>query len=219
MPSPIDVVSALETALGDAIAKAEPSVVAIAREKDGKSEDTTAVRGRMTPLTIPPEPQLGFLIFRATSTSRRALITSRPTSARAWSIGDRGEILTTFHVVKGASRLVVRAFDGKVFEAEILAADPRSDLAVIAPREMPGRPRPFLKPITIGDGTKLRKGMFLLALGNPFNAGRDGKAVGKLGHPGEPRPADRLVAGRARRCGSSATTRRCSSSTPSSTWG
>jgi serine protease Do len=179
-PSPIDVVSALETALGDAIARAEPSVVAIAREKDGKSDLTTAIRGRMAPLTLPPEQP--FVIGNAgifDDLEGPDYIASDFGSGVV--IGEKGEILTTFHVVKGASRLVVRSFGGKVFDAEILAADPRSDLAVIVPRDMPRVQKPVLKPIALGDGTKLRKGMFLLALGNPFNAGRDGKASASWG--------------------------------------
>ncbi len=96
-------------------------------------------------------------------------------------IGDKGEILTTFSVVKGASRLLVRAPGVKEFDAEVLAADPRSDLAVIVPREAPGLNRPALRPIPLGEGSKVRKGMFLLALGNPFNAGRDGRASASWG--------------------------------------
>ncbi len=38
-----------------------------------------------------------------------------------------------YHVVKGARELIVRAADRQEFKAEIIAADPRSDLAVIAP--------------------------------------------------------------------------------------
>lgn len=90
-------------------------------------------------------------------------------------IGDEGQILTAFHVIKGANRLHVRAAGKQAFEAEVIAADPRSDLAVIVPRTLDGIP-PTLKSIVIGDATKLRKGSFLLALGNPFNAARDGSA-------------------------------------------
>ena len=179
-PSPIEVVSALETALGDAIATAEPSVVAIAREKNGKSELTTAVRGRMAPLMPPQDPPPGLVFFPNFEDQEVPEYVASDFGSGV-VIGDRGEILTTFHVVRGASRLVVRASGGKLFEAEVLAADPRSDLAVIVPREVPGRPRPALKPIAIGDGTKVRKGMFLLALGNPFNAGGDGKASASWG--------------------------------------
>ena len=180
-PPPVDVVAALETALGDAIARAEPSVVAIAREKDGKSEVTTAVRGRMAPPSVPQEPPIGVFVFPNNLDDLEPPDYIASDFGSGVVVGDRGEILTTFHVVKGASKLVVRAYGGKVFEAEVLAADPRSDLAVIAPRDIPGQRRPALKPIKLGDGTKVRKGMFLLALGNPFNAGRDGKASASWG--------------------------------------
>jgi len=179
-PAPVDVVAALETAIGDAIARAEPSVVAIARERGGRSEVTTAVRGRNEPLPPPRDPQLG-LIFRGNFEDFDQPDYVATDFGSGVVIGDRGEILTTFHVVQGASRLVVRAWGGKVFDAEIIAADPRSDLAVIIPRDDPRRSRPSLKPITLGDGTRLRKGMFLLALGNPFNAGRDGKPSASWG--------------------------------------
>ena len=96
-------------------------------------------------------------------------------------IGDAGEILTAFHVVKGAERLEVRAVDSPGFEAEVLAADPRSDLAVIVPREIAGVASPRLKPLRIGEANKLRKGMFLLSLGNPFNAARDGRPSASWG--------------------------------------
>ncbi len=175
-PTPLDVATALETALADAIARAEPSVVAIAREKDGKTEETTAVRGKMPPI----EPRVGFNGFAGLEEPELPdYIASDYGSGLV--IGDRGEILTTFQVVRGASRLVVRAPGGHEFDAQVIAADPRSDLAVIIPRESPNPRKIQLKPITLGDGTKLRKGMFVLALGNPFNAGRDGKASASWG--------------------------------------
>ena len=179
-PSPADVVAALETALTDAIAKAEPSVVAIAREKDGKTIETTAVRGKL-PAPVPiPDPPIGLNGLRGFEEIEGPdYIASDYGSGVV--IGDKGEILTTFHVVKGAKRLVVRAPGVKEFDAEIIAADPRSDLAVIVPREIPGSLRPVLRPITLGDGSKVRKGQFLLALGNPFNAGRDGRASASWG--------------------------------------
>ncbi len=165
----LDVVTALETALADAIAKAEPSVVAIAREKSNDGEGTTAVRGKgQAPQAFDP---------RIAAVNPDAL-GGDPISFDYGSgvvVGEQGEILTAFHVVKGASRLVVRALGQAPFEAELIAADPRSDLAVIAPRRLPGIARPALKPLALGDATKLRKGSFLVALGNPFNAARDGR--------------------------------------------
>jgi S1-C subfamily serine protease len=96
-------------------------------------------------------------------------------------IGDAGEILTAFHVVKGAERLEVHAVERQAFEAEVIAADPRSDLAVIVPREIPGFPPPRLRPVVLGDSGRLRRGSFLVALGNSFNAARDGRPSASWG--------------------------------------
>ncbi len=161
----LGLVAALETALTDAIAKAEPSVVAIARDKS-EHDETTAVRGR-NPLEVTDPISADELSFDYGS---------------GVVIGDSGEILTAFHVVRGARRIKVRALVRQSFEAEIIAADPRCDLAVIVPREIPGVPPPKLKPLPLGDAARLRKGSFLLALGNPFNAaGRDGRPSASWG--------------------------------------
>ena len=78
--------------------------------------------------------------------------------------------------------MTVRAADRQEFDAEIIAADPRSDLAVIAPESRATeRDPPRLKPLAIGDAGKLRKGAFLIALGNSFNAARDGKPSASWG--------------------------------------
>ncbi|HEV3163144.1 MAG TPA: trypsin-like peptidase domain-containing protein, partial [Isosphaeraceae bacterium] len=178
-PSPADVVAALETAIADAITRAEPSVVAISRVKDGEGDETTAIRGR-TPRparrAVPPaalNPRLpGMVIGEPDEDNDDDLLSFDYGSGVV--IGDGDQILTAYHVVKGASRLLVRASGHKKFDAEIIAADPRSDLAVIVPVEDDRRGRPGLKPLRLGDATKLRKGGFLIALGNPFNAARDG---------------------------------------------
>ena len=96
-------------------------------------------------------------------------------------VGTEGQILTAYHVVKGASQLLVRAAERQQFEAEIIAADPRIDLAVIVPVAIPGMPMPRLRPIRLGDSASLRKGSFLVALGNPFNAAQDGKPSASWG--------------------------------------
>ncbi len=178
-PRPLDVVAALETALADAIARAEPAVVAIAREKS-ENDETLAIRGR--------EPGRNAMSDRRLLTGRivvddpfgpELLFSSDVGSGVV--IGNRGQILTTFHMVRGAKSLYVRAAGHQDFEAEIIAADPRSDLAVIVPRESPGLPAPKLSHLPIGDASKLRKGAFLVALGNPFNAARDGRPSASWG--------------------------------------
>lgn len=179
--SPADLVSALESAIADAVAKADSSVVAIARDKLGDGELTTAIRGR-NPLGPPEEQapgQLRLIVPEDLDLAAQDVLSFDYGSGVV--IGDAGEILTVFHVVKGASRIHVRAAGSQAFEAELIAADPRSDLAVIVPKQLPGVPPPTLRPISLGDATKLRKGCFLLALGNPFNAARDGSASASWG--------------------------------------
>lgn len=173
-----DLVEALETVMSKAIAKAEPSVVAIHRKKvSGGGETTLAVRGRR-----PTRIREGFAPF-----GQRVIEIPDSDDLISFDfgsgvvVGDHGEILTTFHVVKGASRLLVRAANHQEFDAEIVAGDPRSDLAVIAPAAVDGVPAPKLQPIALGDAARLRKGSFLLALGNAFNAARDGKPSASWG--------------------------------------
>ncbi len=175
-PNPADVVASIESVMADAIARAEPSVVAIHREKAEDPNRTLAVRGRR--------------LFRAdVERDRLEILQNLPAEDDFISfdygsgvvIGDRGEILTAFHVVRGAKRLRVRAAGGQSFEAEVIAADPRSDLAVIGPMRGRDAVRPDLKPIAIGDSTRLRKGSFLIALGNPFNAAEDGSPSASWG--------------------------------------
>jgi S1-C subfamily serine protease len=73
-----------------------------------------------------------------------------------------GLILTNNHVVAGATLLTVRAEDGKSYNAKVVGADPRSDLAVIK------IVAPDLVPATIGDSSKLEVGQWVLAVGNPL---------------------------------------------------
>jgi S1-C subfamily serine protease len=186
LTAPADIVSALETAMTNAIAKAQPSVVAIARERHGDGDETTAIKGRNRAPAEELQPP-GRLIPGEVNPNEIAL----PGDFGAGVvIGDKGEILTVYHIVRGASRIRVRAFGQPQFEAEILAADPRTDLAVIVPRSTLSGRLPKLTPIKIGDTTKLRQGTFLVALGNPFNVANDGRASASWG----------ILSNTARRC-------------------
>jgi len=178
--SPADIVTALETAVGDAIAKAEPSVVAIHRFKAENGQETLAVRGRRQRPTPREFPRRFLFNGRLTPLPDETDVLSLDFGSGV-VIGEKGQILTAYHVVKGARQLIVRAWGRQQFDAEIIAADPRIDLAVIVPIEVEGAGAPRLKPLPIGDAARLRKGMFLVALGNAFNAARDGKPSASWG--------------------------------------
>ena len=89
-----------------------------------------------------------------------------------------GLVLTHLHVVRDASKVFVRLPNRKGSYADILAADGRSDLAILKLINPPSD----LKPVRLAEGTKIRKGDFVVGIANPFAAGfRDGGATASYG--------------------------------------
>src|SRR5581483_10604491 len=87
-------------------------------------------------------------------------------------IDEKGLILTNYHVVREATKIFVRLPGDKGSYADIHAADPRSDLAVLKLLDEKQLP---LQAIKMGDGGAVEKGQWVLSLANPFAAGfRDG---------------------------------------------
>lgn len=93
-------------------------------------------------------------------------------------INEKGLILTAYHVVRDATKIYVRLPGGKGSYADVHAADPRSDLAVLRMIDVPRE----LRPLPRGDGGKVRKGQIVLTLANPFAAGyKDGQPSASWG--------------------------------------
>ncbi len=97
--SPADVVAALETAVGDAIAKAEQSVVAIHRFKTENGQETLAVRGKRHRSAPRELPRRFVFNGRLSPLPDETDIISFDFGSGV-VIGDHGEILTAFHVVR-----------------------------------------------------------------------------------------------------------------------
>lgn len=82
-------------------------------------------------------------------------------------IDQQGHILTNHHVVAAAGgqpTLTVTLDDRRTYDATITGSDPATDLAVITIKNAP----PDLRPIAMGDDTKLRVGDPVMAVGNPL---------------------------------------------------
>ena len=73
-----------------------------------------------------------------------------------------GVILTNAHVVDGAERVTVKLTDRREFEARVLGADARSDVAVLKIEAAD------LPVVRIGDPTSLEVGEWVVAIGAPF---------------------------------------------------
>ncbi len=102
---PSESVTALETAMTDAIARAEPSVVAIVRGRVGDGSVTYAVRGNTA--ILPRDARTAMIDLSEISDPDYLPMPGDFGSGVV--IGEKGEILTAFHVVKGAGRIYVRA--------------------------------------------------------------------------------------------------------------
>jgi serine protease Do len=82
-------------------------------------------------------------------------------------VGPEGYILTNNHVIENASSLRVRLSDDREFDAEIMAADRTSDVAVIKLKNNRGKPGK-LPALPLGDSDKLRVGEWVVAVGSPY---------------------------------------------------
>lgn len=79
-----------------------------------------------------------------------------------------GIVVTNNHVIEGARQIRVTLNDRREFPAEVILADPRSDLAVL--RLDTGGER--LPTMPIDDESPLHVGDLVLAIGNPFGIGQ-----------------------------------------------
>jgi serine protease Do len=82
-------------------------------------------------------------------------------------VDDKGLILTPYHLIYGASKILVQLPGVPASYADIYAADPRSDLAVL--RLL--RPKLTLKAIALGDGGKAERGQFIVGLATTLSPG------------------------------------------------
>lgn len=78
-------------------------------------------------------------------------------------IRENGYIVTNNHVIAGADDLIVTLWNGEQLDAEVVGADPNSDLAVIR-IEKTG-----LDSISIPETTTARIGQWVLAFGSPLS--------------------------------------------------
>ncbi|MCD6363493.1 MAG: DegQ family serine endoprotease [Synergistetes bacterium] len=77
-------------------------------------------------------------------------------------ISSDGYILTNYHVIKNADKIIVTLSNDKRFNAKVVGADPTVDVAVIKinAKNLPTLP--------LGDSDKVEVGEWIVAIGNPF---------------------------------------------------
>jgi serine protease Do len=78
------------------------------------------------------------------------------------AISSDGYMLTSAHVVAGGHRVTASFSDGRELQAEVIGADPLSDLAVVRADARD------LSPAQLGDADELRVGQLVVAIGSPM---------------------------------------------------
>jgi Do/DeqQ family serine protease len=83
-------------------------------------------------------------------------------------VRDTGVVVTNYHVINGMQQIKVVLNDRREFEARVVLADERSDIAVLQLEGVNER----LPTLTIDDREEQQIGDLVLAIGNPFGVGQ-----------------------------------------------
>ena len=129
-----------------------------------------SIVGEETPLSLQKELSLVEIFESSEAGVVRINVDKREEVAGLDGVGSgfvfdkNGDIITNAHVVSNAERVVVTFLDGSSYTGEIVGSDPFTDIAVV---RVQGDPN-LIQPLPIGDSSKLKVGMRVVAIGNPF---------------------------------------------------
>ena len=151
--SDIGVAKALSNAFADISEKVSPSVVTITSEQVYKHPGMDSFKNYqdLLPRQLWPFLPDGDREMRSTSLGSGIVIS------------EDGYIITNSHVVEKGENIKVQLSDDEEYEAEIIGADPKTDVALIKVKAK------NLKPIKFGNSDKVRVGEWVLAVGSPFS--------------------------------------------------
>jgi len=119
-----------------------------------------------------PPPAYSAAVYQAIQPSLVLIVTKAPgkDGKEENSLGsgvimdDRGDILTSLHVVADASEIQLTFWDGTQSSAQVTASQPENDIAVLAASQLPAQ----LIPAVLGNPNAMRVGDEAFAVGNPF---------------------------------------------------
>lgn len=142
-----DVVHQLNSAFTKVFETVAPSVVIIEVTKKGETDASS----------------LDDLFFRnQPDANPHSLPQESQSEGSGFIVRADGHILTNNHVVEGADRIDVKLKDGREFQAKLIGADEKTDVAVIKidANNLPA--------VQMGDSDAVRVGQFAFAIGAPF---------------------------------------------------
>ncbi len=105
-------------------------------------------------------------------TSVMGRVTQGTSSGSGFILTDNGYIVTNFHVVDGASEIMVTTHDGVQRSATLVGKDSINDTALLKVHAE------GLNPVTLGSSTELAIGDMVVAIGNPLGTLNAAQTVG-----------------------------------------
>lgn len=140
------------TTLSPLVERAAPAVVNIAVRQPSPAEQNPLLR----------DP----FFRRQFGISDRALQPTMSAGSGVIVDRERGLVITNYHVIEKATRVDVALRDKRSFQAQLVAAAPALDIAILRvnARDLPALP--------FGDSDKLSVGDLVVAIGNPFGLGQ-----------------------------------------------
>jgi serine protease Do len=132
----------------DVAQRINPAVVNIEATTRGESNR------RRRPLEPPPLDEGG--------PDRQGPSSFRPQSGSGFVIEANGVILTNYHVIQNAERIIVKFSDGRSLPAHVLGIDPDTDIALVKVEAA------SLPVAPLGNSDALRVGEWVCAIGNPL---------------------------------------------------
>jgi S1-C subfamily serine protease len=159
------------------------SVILIDRISD---EDSTTSAGAGAPVTLAADggslhalvmqarPSIVAIHTTVTQTDLYGREFLGEAAGTGWVVSADGYITTNAHVVEGSESISVTLGDGETEEAELVASDPRVDLAVLR------IDRDDLVPLPLGDSGALNVGDPVVAIGNALDLGAEPTVTGGI---------------------------------------
>ena len=145
------------------VEQASPAVVNISTSR------TVSETPASSQFSLPDQEQLPDIFkhfferqFPQQKSPQQGQVPKARSSGSGFLISEDGYILTNFHVIKDADKIIVALSDRREMEAQLVGGDPRSDLALL---KIEAEDLPFL---TLADSDQLKVGEWVLAIGSPF---------------------------------------------------
>ncbi len=145
----------------------EPTPTPVSPTTRVQPVETPTPRPTPTPIPLPTgtdyETELLVRIYEEVNPSV-VYIDTESGSGSGFVWDTEGHIVTNYHVVHGAETIKVKFWDDREATASLVGEDADSDLAVVKvdPNGLD------LRPVRLGDSTRVRVGERAIAIGNPF---------------------------------------------------